>query len=97
MKYINAEDLRKAMYEETFEKDSEMQKWESGCWIRYKLFENVLDAMPSADVKEVKHGHWYIDEGCAFCSNCRNSFKRQIMRHCNYCPMCGADMRGETE
>lgn len=52
-KYINADDLRNAMYHEAFEKESKMQKWESGCWIRYKLFENVLDAMPSADVVEV--------------------------------------------
>ena len=52
-KYINAEELRKAMYNEVFEKDSKLQKWDSGCWIRYKLFVNVLDAMPGTDVVNV--------------------------------------------
>ena len=41
--------LKKRMYEEAFEKDSSMQRWDSGCWIRYKLFENILNEMPSAE------------------------------------------------
>ena len=53
IKYINEETLRKLMYEEAFEKDSDMQKWDSGCWIRYKLFENCLEAVPAEDVVEV--------------------------------------------
>lgn len=43
--------LRRAMYEEAFEKDSDMQKWDSGCWIRYKLFENVLERIPKITIK----------------------------------------------
>lgn len=54
-KYINEETLRKLMYEEAFEKDSDMQKWDSGCWIRYKLFENCLEAVPAEDVVEIIH------------------------------------------
>lgn len=46
MIYINKELLESRMYREAFENDSELQKWDSGCWIRYKLFERVLDAMP---------------------------------------------------
>lgn len=38
--------LRKAMYHEAFETDSPMQKWESGCWIRYKMFEKNLENAP---------------------------------------------------
>lgn len=63
----------------------------------YEGMREELYELPKADVRENTHGSWYIDEGCAFCSNCRNSFKRQIMKHCNYCPMCGADMRGELK
>ena len=51
--YIEREALRKLMYEEAFEKDSDMQRWDSGCWIRYKLFENCIEAIPAADVVEV--------------------------------------------
>ena len=51
--YIERGALRKLMYEEAFEKDSDMQRWDSGCWIRYKLFENCIEAIPAADVVEV--------------------------------------------
>ena len=76
-KYINVNDLRNAMYQETFEKDSEMQKWESGCWIRYKLFENVLDAMPSADVAKV-----------VMCKDCIHSIRNEYPIHPNYKYFC---------
>lgn len=39
--------LRRAMYHEAFETDSPMQKWDSGCWIRYKLLERVEEAAPT--------------------------------------------------
>lgn len=51
--YIDKAELTKAMYQESFEKDSDLQRWDSGCWIRYKLFEDVLDSIPSADVVPV--------------------------------------------
>lgn len=77
-KYINEETLRKLMYEEAFEKDSDMQKWDSGCWIRYKLFENCLEAVPAEDVKEIKHGRWQFEiyenmPWCtkAICTSCK--------------------------
>ena len=44
---IDADKLSAAMYHEAFEKDSDMQKWDSGCWIRYKMFENVLESAPT--------------------------------------------------
>ena len=39
--------LRARMYHEAFETDSDMQKWESGCWIRYKMFERMEEAAPT--------------------------------------------------
>lgn len=50
--YINRETLRDLMYTEAFERDTGLQRWDSGLWIRYKLFENCLDATPVADVVE---------------------------------------------
>lgn len=44
---IDADALYKHMYVEAFEKDSDLQKWDSGCWIRFKMFENCLDAAPT--------------------------------------------------
>ncbi len=38
--------LNDAMYHEAFETDSDMQKWDSGCWVRYKMFEKHRDLAP---------------------------------------------------
>lgn len=51
---------------------------------------------PSADVRENVRGKWidvdpYGDSGLAFkCSEC----DKNSIRDTNYCPNCGADMRG---
>lgn len=49
---ISVDELRAAMYHEAFEEDSDLQKWEGGCWIRYKLFENVLDSILTIDLPD---------------------------------------------
>lgn len=40
---IDGDALREKMYHDAFETDSKMQRWDSGCWIRYKMFENNID------------------------------------------------------
>lgn len=49
MRAIDADDFGNRMYHEVFEKDTDMQKWDSGCWVRYKLFENVLREQPTIE------------------------------------------------
>ena len=44
---IDADALRQTMYHEAFETDSPMQKWDSGCWIRYKMFERLEENAPT--------------------------------------------------
>ena len=44
---IDADELRQAMYHQAFETDSPMQKWDSGCWIRYKMFEQIEESAPT--------------------------------------------------
>ena len=56
-RYIDAEKLKKEMYHEAFETDSDMQKWDSGCWIKYKMFENCIAQQPTADVVKVVRCH----------------------------------------
>ena len=61
-RYIDADTLNEKMYHEAFEEDSDMQKWDDGCWIRYKMFENAIASVPTADVVEVvrcKDCKWY--------------------------------------
>lgn len=100
MKYlIDRELLKSRMYEEAFEKESDMQRWDSGCWIRYKLFENVLAEMP---VEEPKTGKWTVDENRErtfdyrrfYCSCCGNW---TTYGESDYCPNCGAKMTKSGE
>ena len=55
------------------------------------LLTDAADAIEELS-KRVVHAHWYVDDGCAYCSNCRNNFKKAIMTHARFCPMCGAKM-----
>lgn len=69
-------------------------------WLAYAV-EDTIDDAPTID--PVKHGKWIKAErqGCwsyadvyKQCSECGNvTFLAEKM---NYCPNCGADMRGET-
>ena len=109
--YIKREELEQKMYHEAFENDASydeknpMAKWDSGLWIRYKLFENVLERLPSVDVVERKRGEW-IGEADGYyngeliydtwyCSNCDYCIEDEETPTFNFCPNCGADMRKE--
>lgn len=41
------DEVSEAMYHQCFECDNDenMQKWDSGNWFRYKLFENVIEQL----------------------------------------------------
>ena len=61
----------------------------------------AIDAVPAADVVERKKGKWkraYLDHEAMgkrpsifYCSACNQCIAYPV----NYCPNCGADMRGE--
>lgn len=67
---------------------------------------DVLDTVPAADVVEVKHGQWHDktwttedDWSCynhhvVICSVCNKQFDYIINEKSNYCPNCGAKMKG---
>ena len=116
--YIKREALEQRMYHEAFENDASydernpMAKWDSGLWIRYKLFENVLANIPPADVVERKRGEWLWDAKskvfrCSECNHypwrvntCENDEIFTDLARTNayrFCPTCGADMRAQTE
>lgn len=113
--YIKRKYIEQKMYHEAFENDASydeknpMAKWDSGLWIRYKLFENVLASIPSADVIEPKCGEW-IDENGDYVpfDNDGNPSRSCWCKECgewlvgsdeypvkgNFCPNCGAYMKG---
>lgn len=98
MRLIDADALRAAMYHEAFETDSDMQRWDRGCWIRYKMFENAIEAAPTIEAESVKSGCWIEDNDEKrpalfqrgwLCSACGS---RQSYGRSEYCPHCGAKM-----
>lgn len=91
---ISRQKLKDAMYQEAFEKDSNDQKWDSGCWIRYRMFERITDAQPSA---ERKKGRWEMKPDpygffgeIPVCSECGCTTKMRDKT--KFCPHCGARM-----
>ena len=64
MRLIDADVLNDAMYYEAFENDDSydernpMARWDSGLWIRYKMFENAIADAPTIETKQIK----YFDE-----------------------------------
>lgn len=68
----------------------------------------LLDTIPSADVQPVVHGYWKSEDkmfgNIPFkCSNCgyltRETTDGSVLGKpkFNYCPICGADMRGKSD
>ena len=67
----------------------------------------------AADVAPVRHARWeeadWVEPDChgfgiirtpkaaLRCSNCKNCFKKELLWKDNYCPNCGADMRGSND
>ncbi len=49
MRLIDADALDERMYHDAFETNSDMQKWDSGCWIRYKMFERAIEDAPTIE------------------------------------------------
>ena len=74
--------------------------------IQHQNLRKALSAIPSADVVEVKHGEWiemrdpWGDDPYYNCSCCNDAFVllegTPKDNNYNFCPNCGADMRGET-
>lgn len=94
-KYINADEFRKIVKDK---QDTSMEFDDD--WYAYDNVIEMLDEMPSADVVEAKYGYWKPLNNdpvnhpmVSLCSECRYiSYMRT-----DFCPNCGADMRGETE
>jgi len=95
MELISIEELRSRMYHEAFEVDSDLQKYDSGCWIRYKLFENVLKGIPKIESRP--KGKWkQISPAKIYeCSVCGGCVMTDDIESYNYCHHCGIDMKGE--
>lgn len=93
MRPIDADALIERMYHNAFEIDTDMQKWDSGCWIRYKMFENAMDSAPIVDAVSVvrcKECKYFIDNLTEDATDemydaCRWDWKRRIPNPDDFC------------
>lgn len=72
--------------------------WQSGCWVRYRAIEQIVKEQPT--IEERKNGKWIRGDaekltGSQRCSICHKACYKGN-DYFNFCPNCGADMRGET-
>lgn len=56
------------------------------------VLKRILIQAPTADVAEIRHGHWTITkDGAAHCSSCKHKMNSYVYGYA-YCPLCGARM-----
>ena len=115
--YIKREDAINALWKALYEFEDRREKIFTDVpelniadWINHRVHVqschadciDAVNAIPSADVAEVRHGKWidktmsvpnghgqtYGKYGCSLC-------KGKVRYKTDFCPNCGADMRGE--
>ena len=85
--------------------DGKLVRYDDKLYVPYVHYEDMVHAIkhlpsaqPTADVQEVRHGHWIecVDyDGCYECSRCHDQWVFEISPkalRANYCPNCGARM-----
>lgn len=72
--------------------------------VTIKAIEGIADECAAADVVEVRHGKWILNEAwdvrtvdTLICSNCGKSFRYDVAIDYPYCPICITKMDGERE
>ena len=81
-KYIDVEPLMNGGWQ--------LQRYNSGNGYVNQEHASLKD-IPPADVRPVVRGEWIGDGDCIICSNCKTAY---TFMGSNFCPNCGADMRG---
>lgn len=100
-RYIDADEALRMM--RNSKQDNPCNPPNKGVWeIAHDCCISCLDATPTADVAEVRHGEWILEKEpngkpyCFHCSVCDDEFRRiEIKTKTPYCPHCGAKMDGK--
>lgn len=66
---------------------------EHQAWYKAEDVYEAIEAVPTAN----RSGHWIDDGDCSICSKCHETYGLTLLGQLyapNFCPNCGADMRG---
>lgn len=91
--YIERETLKNAIYRTKTERFFNAGKTR----IDFAVVRKAVLETPTADVAEVRHGEWKRKGQDIYCSVCGNESAYNpfgASKFSDYCPNCGADMRG---
>lgn len=95
---IDADALDQAMYHKAFEVYDGRTMWNSGCWIRYKIYEEASREAPTIEAVPVRHGKWITKStGGEYFDCCSECGYVEWGDPNKYCPNCGAKMDAERE
>lgn len=100
--YISRQAAIDALGEEPYVWDNE-DGFEQGLSEQWRCDKSAIEAVPSADVRENVRGCWinieiHIDgSSTAECDKCNAIVHSNLSEKINFCPNCGADMRGESD
>lgn len=98
---------RSVLFEEIERQKSSLDK---DCEWSYNMTLNIVDVfcklinkIPTVEAKPVVHGEWHLLDKCSnagvYCSVCHKKVYKEpyyanVKVKSNFCPNCGADMRG---
>ena len=75
-----------------------MYKMPNGILVGTKMLFALVEKSETADVRPVRRGRWMTNGIAAVCDQCGGSIViEQYECEMNFCPNCGADMRGDQE
>ena len=62
------------------------------------LSQDFVENAPTVDAVEVVHGRWFAHHSHSYeCTCCHAKYITMRAKDWNYCPNCGADMRGDEQ
>lgn len=99
---IDADALKESIDEHVYLVHHGFNETEYGC-TQYGIHQ-IIDETPTIDAEPVRHGKWIKADSQQYfrkhypaftCSEC--GYRKDSQKTWNYCPNCGADMRGAEE
>ena len=82
------------------EREAVLRHYQKCSFAMVKAVIAYIEDLPAADVAPIKHGTWEKSNlngfvRCSVCHDCYIDDNWLDGKHWNFCPHCGADLRGE--